>query len=175
MTQNHRTLQRGVLGVIALLGALVPSGAALAGSYPPSSPPPINIPIPGYFNPQITTSPNRVVAGATFTVRVTPCVKDTLIPITFLGVTKKALCTNPLATATFRAPTTPGTYIITVRAYTRTVTYQVIVVAGSGGGTVPSTGASGIPMSLSIGTSAILTGLGLYFIGRRRHRIRLAG
>lgn len=175
MTQNHRTLRRCVLGIVALLGGLVPGGAAYAGGYPPTIPS-FDIPISGYFNPQITTTPNPAVAGANFTVTVSPCVRDTLIPITFQGETQDALCTNPYAKATFRAPSKPGTYTVSVRAYIRTVRYSVRVVAGNGANSdFPNTGATGLPLSLSIGTSALVTGIGLYVIARRRHRMRLAG
>lgn len=170
MTVNSRSLRRSAVGVIALVSSLLVGGAAQAGSYPPSPP------TPGYFNPLITTSPNPAVAGQNFTVTVSPCLRGTLIPITFQGETKDALCTNPVARATFRAPSKPGNYLLSVRAYIRTIRYDVRVVAGSGAeGNIPSTGGSGIPLSLSIGASTLVTGLGLYVVARRRHRMRLAG
>lgn len=171
MTQLRRLLYRGALGLISIIGSLIPGGMVEAGSYPPTTTPP-NIPIPGLFDPSISTSPSQVTAGSNFTVTVTPCVRDTLIPMTFEGRTINALCTNPHAKATFRAPAKAGTYPLTVRAYIRTIRFDVVVVGGSDGD-FPSTGISKLPLTLTIGTSALVTGLGLYAVSRRRRRNRL--
>lgn len=159
-------LTRVVSRIALVCGALVltlPVGTASA-AYPPR--PPVS------FGPALTTQPSTVVAGASFQAVIVPCTKGTIVPMTFEGRTINAVCTNPEAVAEFRAPGTPGVYVLTAVLNGRTVRRQVLVISGSSSSGMPNTGTTTEPsLLMSVATSTALTGVALTVVARRRRAV----
>lgn len=175
MKATSRFPTRIVIVLSALAAVMMPATVATAGAssaYPPTTPP--IFPVPGRFDPAILLDSTTVVAGAQFTVTVTPCVRGTIFPMTFNGRTINAVCTNPHAIGTFRAPSKAGVYPLTIKSYFKVTRIDITVTSGSGDG-LPGTGASGLPTKLTVGAVAVVAGLGLLVVARRRQRIRRAG
>jgi hypothetical protein len=87
-----------MVAVAALLGALGPAG--VVDAYPVGS------------SPGITTNVPSVPPGGVFTAVVSNCIPGETVIFTFQGTSVSATCdpTTLQATATFSAPSTPGTY-----------------------------------------------------------------
>lgn len=159
------TMSKRILSRVAVAGAALAMAAPAVGvsaggfSYPPD------------YNGGVylVADPNPVEVNENFVGTLWPCTAGEIVPITFEGETINATCTNPHAKATFKAPPTPGVYVLSARYDNRTLLRDVHVVSATTSGSMPSTGSSAPSLLLSIGLSAVLTGAVLYVVARRRH------
>lgn len=165
-----------------LAAALMIAGAALLAGHSIASAYPVG-------GPTASTSSPTVVSGATFTVAVSPCEVGSVWTFTFQGDTKTDTCTGSnngafllgiiapttgTATATFTAPTAPGTYSGTATSGTTTLTFSIVVQqAGpptdpSGG--IPATGTNSITPTITIAVVLLAVGAGMFGVAHLRRR-----
>lgn len=148
------------LGVLVIVSPAIGVSAA----YPPSP--------PSGPSMMLMVEPNPVGTGGTFQVTAMTCTKGEIVPITFDGTTVNAVCTNPHAKATFRAPTVPGLYPLRAGINGTTLRRDVRVVSSSVADSgLPRTGPDQPPLLLSIGVSVVMTGGLVVFVTRRRRSV----
>lgn len=131
-----------------------------------------------------TINPSIVSPGGQFTV-VVGCIIPESITFDFLGTTFTVICANNrltqaesldgTASATFTAPTTPGTYSGTVdfpttADQTFTITVQAVTGTTNPSGGLPPTGSDSTGSTIIIATTLLLAGVAMFAVAQRRRR-----
>jgi hypothetical protein len=169
-----------MVAVATLLGvsSLAPSGVAVA-QYPPVG------------LPSISTNVPSVAPGGTFTATASNCLPGETVVFTFQGVTITAVCgaTTIQASASFTAPTAPGTYQVCAeytgegatvpsgvsRPQTVCTTISVLaavpsVPATTPGSGLPATGSSGLGTTATSAIVLLSAGVLLLIVSQVRRR-----
>ena len=107
--------------------------------------------------------------GGSFTVTVEGCTEGDTVTFTFNGETQTDVVSGGVASVTFTAPTTPGTYTGTATCGGVAGDFSVTVQAPAGGG-LPATGADGIGATTTIAIGLLIVGLGLFAVATVRRR-----
>ena len=150
-----------------------------------------------YGSATVTFSVSSATPGQTITITINGCTPGETVTVTLNGaVVATATCTAAggltqgsllgiglvqqtatSATATFTAPTTPGTYPVVVtgnRGYSVTTSLTVVAAATTPattpGGGLPATGSSGMGTTTSIAIGLLAVGAGLFFVAQVRRR-----
>ena len=174
------------------IAALIMAGAAVGGSAIAEA----GSNYPGDNDPVVTVSASQVVTGGTFNATVTDCIPGENVQWNFNGQTPTTQCLGAsssgfaffqsvgggTSTATFTAPTAPGTHsgTATLTQSGETLTFTINVVASVTTTTTPVTTATPSPNIPATGGSATTTitvaavllaaGAGLYFVSMARRR-----
>ena len=162
--------------VLMIAGAAVLAGHSIASAYPVGG-------------PTAGTSAPTTVAGSTFTVAVNPCDVGSIWTFTFQGTTVSATCTaanhgafllgiiapaTGTASATFTAPTAPGTYSGTATSGTTTLTFSIVVQQAAPpaepGGGIPATGSDSTTPTVTIAVVLLVVGAGMFGVAHLRRR-----
>lgn len=161
---------------LMIAGATILAGHTIVSAYPVGG-------------PTASTSSPTVVSGSTFTVGVNPCDVGSVWTFTFQGTTVTATCTasndgafllgiiapaTGSATATFTAPTAPGTYSGTATSGTTTLTFSIVVQQAAPptepGGGIPATGSDSIAPTVTIAVVLLAVGAGMFGVAHLRRR-----
>lgn len=181
-------MKRALAGLAIAGGVLIGAGQ-LASAYPPDG-------------AEVVVSATVVAPGGTVTVTLVGCLPGETVRFTLADVTVDVTCSaggggdsrliaaapyDGAATATLRAPTAPGTYVLTAVGLTSGVTETVVITVtgggggaddgddGTAGGRLPSTG-SDTDTTLWVAGGALAAGVALTSVAMvRRRRPSAAG
>lgn len=163
-----------LVATLALAGSALLVAPSIAGANPY-----------GPDGPSVATSTPTVVSGDEFTITVNGCELGSTWTFTFGDQTTTDTCqtammgfriaqTAGIASATFTAPTAPGTYTGTATSGTTTLTFSVTI-QGAGapvdaGAPLPNTGSDNTASTLAIAAALVAVGLCLVAVAYMRSR-----
>ena len=154
-------MKKLILALTAVAAILFGFGAPASAQY-------------GTVDGTATVSPGSTTPGGTVTVTFSGCAPGETVTFTFQGVTVTATCSAVgNATATFTAPTTPGSYTGNAVGVTSGVSAAFVVVVQAPvtpPGGLPATGSGGINGTVGIGVGLFAIGLGLFGVAQLRRR-----
>ena len=160
-----------VLSVVGITAALVFGSAAAATAYPAEAPVVASDTTltPGQ---SVTITANDLGNYATVTFSANGGTLASIVAASGTGTSVEKTVVNGSASATFTAPSTPGTFVVTVTApggeVLGSVTLTVAAAAGGGGG-LPATGGSVPAAMIWAGVGALgLGGIAVAAVAARR-------